>query len=103
MKNKKKEEIDLIIGEQTDWNAFGSQHVRRKFVIPIDGMSKEEAEKQLQELMCDYKEDIKFDENCGGITVSFNKTVPVSSSSKLQNVHIKRLADLYGNITSLLE
>lgn len=58
MKKEKREEIDPIIGEQTDWNVLGSQHVGRKFVIPIDGLSREEAEKQLQELMCDYKEEI---------------------------------------------
>jgi hypothetical protein len=35
---------------------------KRKFIIPVDSVSNEEAKKAIAELICDYKEDIWFPE-----------------------------------------
>ena len=45
-----------------EWNKT-SPSVYKKFVIPVGKMSKEEAEKQIKELMSNYKENINFDKN----------------------------------------
>jgi len=43
------------------YNVMGDNGERRVFTIPINGLTKEEAEKQLKELISDYKSDIDVD------------------------------------------
>jgi hypothetical protein len=56
MKNNESNEKAKQIWSKTDSKIY------KKFVIPVNGMSKEEAEKQLKKLMSNYKEDINFED-----------------------------------------
>ena len=46
-----------------NWNLIGGSSEKRTFVIPIGDRTPEEAKKMLAELISDYKEDIKIDNN----------------------------------------
>jgi uncharacterized FlaG/YvyC family protein len=76
-------------------NRFKRKHTEfnhRKFTIPVDNLSREEAEEQIKELMKSYKETIVFDvEDSSGemimngdIKIPFEKDywIPVKSNKK---------------------
>ena len=48
--------------EEINWNKTGP-NIRRKFIIPVGNLSKEDAKNSLKYLMKSYKEEIIFDDN----------------------------------------
>jgi len=48
----------------------------RKFIIPIKGLTKEEAEKSIRELMSEYQEDIIFDDENGELKINDDVKIP---------------------------
>lgn len=48
----------------------------RKFTIPVGGKTKEESEKQILDLMAEYRKDIKFDENSGEVKINDAVQIP---------------------------
>lgn len=74
----------MCMNEMVDWSKIGGETRRIKFVIPVgnnkkwwqfwkkSGTSVKDAEKQIQELISLYKEDINFDEKSGEVNMSKN-------------------------------
>jgi len=66
--------------------------VYKKFIIPVGNLSKEESQIQISKLIKDYKEDIKWDDYLGTVTVngSHSKEIwlPSPDSSEISDIHI---------------
>lgn len=75
------------------YNIIGNNGERRVFTIPISGLSKEEAENQLKELIADYKEEIYFDDSTGSIG-SQGFILPISSNNMCQSCDVSESYDL---------
>jgi hypothetical protein len=56
--------------EQLKNDGFPQPNIIKKFIIPVGNMSREEAEKQIRELMTQYHEDIQWDENLGEVKIN---------------------------------
>ncbi len=52
--------------------------IYKKFVIPVNGLTKAQAEQQIFELMSDYHEDISVDEVMGTISINGSSVIPHS-------------------------
>jgi hypothetical protein len=48
----------------------------RRYVIPVGGMTRKEAERQIVELMNTYNDDVKWDENNGELNINGNTQIP---------------------------
>ena len=48
----------------------------KKFVIPVDGLSRQQAEQQVYELMSDYHEDVQWDEHLGLVMMNGSTNIP---------------------------
>lgn len=59
--------------------------IYKKFIIPIGGMPKKQAEQQIQELMATYHEEIQFDEGTGMVYINGNPQPPHSKDIWLPN------------------
>ncbi len=68
----KKQEIKPEITEWTDQNGV----LHKKFVIPVNGMTKTQAQKELISLINDHKDNVDFDDNNGELTINGNKDLP---------------------------
>jgi hypothetical protein len=62
------EEVDLI----PNWSDTKEKRVV-KFMIPVGGKTREEAEKEIAQMIEDYKEEIEFDEESGEIKLDGEK------------------------------
>ena len=58
------------------WDSTGKHIIKRKFVIPVGNMSKDDAEKTLAGMIADYKEEITFDDNFGTVQVNGSPNIP---------------------------
>lgn len=52
--------------------------VYKKFVIPVGGLSRAQAEQQIYQLMSDYHEDVQWDDNIGTVTINSQSNIPHS-------------------------
>jgi hypothetical protein len=52
--------------------------IYKKFVIPIGGLSRQQAEQQIYQLMSEYHEDIQWDDNLGTISINGSSHIPHS-------------------------
>jgi len=50
----------------------------KKFIIPVDGLSRQQAEQQIYELMSDYHEDVQWDEHLGLVSMGGSTNIPHS-------------------------
>jgi len=50
----------------------------KKFIIPVDGLSRQQAEQQIYELMSDYHEDVQWDEHLGLVQMNGSTNIPHS-------------------------
>jgi hypothetical protein len=50
------------------------------FKIPVGGLSREEAEKQIYQLMSEYHKDVKWDDNLGSVTINGDSKIPFTKS-----------------------
>ena len=50
----------------------------KKFIIPVDGLSRQQAEQQIYELMSDYHEDVQWDEHLGLVSMNGSTNIPHS-------------------------
>lgn len=48
----------------------------KKFIIPVDGLSRQQAEQQIYELMSDYHEDVQWDEHLGLVMMNGSTNIP---------------------------
>ena len=48
----------------------------KKFIIPVDGLSRQQAEQQIYELMSDYHEDVQWDEHLGLVMINGSTNIP---------------------------
>lgn len=59
---------------EINWNITGDNKIKRKFVIPVGNLNREDAEKQIKELMDLYKEDVGFPD---GINYKFPENMTI--------------------------
>lgn len=73
----------MCMNEMVDWTKVGNNQIRMKFFIPIGGSNKKwwqfwkkksgvtlkEAEKTIADLMTKYKEDVKWDDETGTVSI----------------------------------
>ena len=52
--------------------------VYKKFVIPVGGLSRQQAEQQIYQLMSEYHEDIQWDDNLGTVEINGSSHIPHS-------------------------
>jgi len=52
--------------------------VYKKFIIPVGGLSRAQAEQQIYQLMSEYHEDIQWDDNLGTISINGSSHIPHS-------------------------
>lgn len=64
-------ELDCIIEPIGDDYPITGKHIVYK--VPVDGLSRKEAEKKISELMKEYNEEIDWDENTDDMNLPFNK------------------------------
>jgi len=50
----------------------------KKFIIPVDGLTKQQAEQQIYQLMAEYHEDVQWDESMGTVTINGSRNIPHS-------------------------
>lgn len=52
--------------------------IYKKFVVPVGGLSRQQAEQQIYQLMSEYHEDIQWDDNLGTISINGSSHIPHS-------------------------
>jgi hypothetical protein len=52
--------------------------IYKKFIVPTNGLTRQQAEQQIFELISNYSEDIQFDEKMGQVYINGSTTVPHS-------------------------
>jgi hypothetical protein len=52
--------------------------VYKKFIIPTNGLSKQQAEQQIYELMSEYHEDVQWDDTMGTVSINGSTDIPHS-------------------------
>lgn len=52
--------------------------IYKKFVIPVGGLSRQQAEQQIYQLMSEYHEDIQWDDNLGTVSINGSSHIPHS-------------------------
>lgn len=50
--------------------------IYKKFLIPVNGLTRQQAEQQIKQLMSEYHEEVQFDEKMGQILINGSPTVP---------------------------
>jgi hypothetical protein len=48
----------------------------KKFIIPVDGITREEAKEQVHELMRKYHEDVQWDDSLGEVKINGDANLP---------------------------
>jgi len=77
------------MNEMVDWTKVGNNQIKMKFIIPISNSNKKwwqfwkksgttakEAEKAIADLMAKYKEDVKWDDETGEVSINGDKQIP---------------------------
>ena len=52
--------------------------IYKKFVIPVQGLTRQQAEQQIYELMSEYHEDVQWDERMGTVSINGSTNIPHS-------------------------
>lgn len=52
--------------------------IYKKFIVPVGGLSRQQAEQQIYQLMSEYHEDVQWDDNLGTVTINGNSNIPHS-------------------------
>ena len=52
--------------------------IYKKFVIPVNGLTRQQAEQQIYELMSEYHEDVQWDERMGTVSMNGSTNIPFS-------------------------
>jgi Bacteriophage T4-like portal protein (Gp20) len=52
--------------------------IYKKFIIPTNGLSRQQAEQQIQQLMAEYHEDVQWDDQMGTVSINGSNDVPHS-------------------------
>lgn len=52
--------------------------IYKKFIIPVNGLTRQQAEQQIYELMSEYHEDVQWDETMGTVTINGSTNIPHS-------------------------
>ena len=52
--------------------------IYRKFIVPVNGLTKKDAEQQVEKLMYDYYEDVQWDQSTGEVMMNGSKNIPFS-------------------------
>ena len=52
--------------------------IYKKFVIPVGGLTRQQAEQQVYQLMAEYHEDVQFDERMGTVSINGSTDIPHS-------------------------
>lgn len=52
--------------------------IYKKFVIPTDGLTRQQAEQQIYQLMSEYHEDVQWDESMGTVSINGSANIPHS-------------------------
>lgn len=52
--------------------------IYKKFIIPTNGLSRQQAEQQIQQLMAEYHEDVNWDDEMGTVSINGSNDVPHS-------------------------
>ena len=52
--------------------------IYKKFVIPVGGLSRQQAEQQVYELMSEYHDDVQWDERMGTVSINGQTNIPFS-------------------------
>lgn len=52
--------------------------IYKKFIVPINGLSKQQAEQQIYELMSEYHEDVQWDDHLGTVNINGESNIPHS-------------------------
>ena len=52
--------------------------IYKKFIIPVGGMSRQQAEQQLSTLMSEYHEDVQWQDDLGTVTINGSSNIPHS-------------------------
>ena len=85
------DEVNLIENTKCLINKHEST-VYKKFIIPVGNLSKEQAEQQISLLIKNYKEDVKWDDNLGTVTVNGTHSkeiwLPSPDSYEISDIHI---------------
>ena len=106
----------MCMNEMVDWGKMGGETRRIKFVIPVgnpnkkwwqfwkkSGVSAKEAQETVSKLISDYKEDIKWDDETGEVSINGDKQIPYQKeywipSNSDEKVDITITLDENGNI-----
>jgi len=65
-KSRKDDSMDQFVYDPNHSNMydlFKNKTVVKRFVIPVNGLTREQAEEQVHKLMRDYRDDVKWDES----------------------------------------
>jgi hypothetical protein len=52
--------------------------IYKKFVIPVGGLSRQQAEQQIYELMSEYHDDVQWDDRMGTVSINGSTNIPFS-------------------------
>ena len=52
--------------------------IYKKFIIPTNGLTRQQAEQQIYELMSEYHEDVQWDDTMGTVTINGSTNIPHS-------------------------
>ena len=52
--------------------------IYKKFIIPVNGLTRQQAEQQIHQLMAEYHEDITFDDQMGTVSINGSSQIPHS-------------------------
>jgi len=52
--------------------------IYKKFVIPTNGLTRQQAEQQITQLMSEYHEDVQWDDQMGTMTINGSQNIPLS-------------------------
>jgi hypothetical protein len=52
--------------------------IYKKFIVPVGGLSRQQAEQQIYQLMSEYHEDVQWDDNLGTVTINGSSNIPHS-------------------------
>ena len=52
--------------------------IYKKFVIPVGGLTRQQAEQQIYELMSEYHDDVQWDERMGTVSINGSTNIPFS-------------------------
>jgi hypothetical protein len=87
--------------ETPNWNIVGNNRIYKRFVIPVGELSREDAERQIQELMSEYHDEVVWDEESGRVSIngetniSFSKDYWIPSNNSAYRSKIERSRDIY--------